>query len=129
MGLRCCMGISRASEHVHIYITSGEECRGEGAAHLWQRRFVYLVPVFCSQTRRGANRKRNFGANTCAPPSSFPGGSAPPNTTTPDTRISGHATLSLHLLRPARRSSTRRGPPLVLGDSSNTARGAPRGTG
>ena len=35
--------------------------------HLWQRGFVYLVPVFCSQTRRGANRKRNFGANTCAP--------------------------------------------------------------
>ena len=94
-----------------------------GAAHLWQRGFVYLVPVFCSQTRRGANRKRNFGANTCA--SSPPGSRASPNTTTHDTPISGHATLPLHLKCPTQRCSMRRGPPLEQRDPP-TSQEAPR---
>ncbi|MPC68773.1 hypothetical protein E2C01_062982 [Portunus trituberculatus] len=116
------MGISRDSEHVHIYIISRRSA-GLGAAHFWQRGFVYLVPVFCSQTRRGANRKRNFGANTCAP--SHPGGRAPPNTTTSDTQISGHATLPSHLMCPTLRCGMCRGPPLEHRDPP-TPQEAPR---
>lgn len=96
-----------------------------GAPRLWQREFVYLVPVFCSQTRRGANRKCIFGANKLAPPS--PGDRASANTRTPDTLISDHKTLPSHLSRPARWSGMRWCPSVVA--EPRPVRGAPRGTG